>query len=152
MREMLSGRVVIACIGNRLRGDDAVGPFISGLVTETADLKVVDCGETPENYLGAIVKLRPDKVVIVDAAHFGGEPGEVRLVRKSEIAGGGLSTHDAILTLFADFIEKESGAHTYFLAVQPVTLEVGKGLSPSVEQAGRSVAAAINEIAAEVRQ
>lgn len=152
LREMLCGRVVVACVGNGLRGDDGVGPFISGLVAETAELKVVDCGETPENYLGTIAKFRPDKVVIIDAAHFGGEPGEIKIVKKSEIGGGGLSTHDAILTLFADFIEKESGARTYFLAIQPVTLEAGRGLSPEVEQAGSSVAAAINEITAGTRR
>ena len=49
LAKMLSGRVVIACIGNEMRGDDGVGPFIAGLLTPSERVKVVDCGETPEN-------------------------------------------------------------------------------------------------------
>jgi hydrogenase 3 maturation protease len=146
LKDMLAGTVVIACVGNELRGDDGVGPFISRLITEAGSVHVVDCGETPENYLGVIARFGPDKVVVIDAAQFGGEPGETRLVKKSEIAGGGASTHDAILTLFTDFIEHETGAETFFLAVQPARTEVGTGLSPAVEAAGRRIAAAINQI------
>ena len=142
--DMLSGRVVIACIGNELRGDDGVGPFISRLLNPSERVSVVDCGETPENFLGVIAGYSPDKVVIVDAAYFKGEPGEIRLIEKERIEGGGFSTHDAILTLFADYIEAESGAKTFFLAIQPVRSEVGEGLSPEVEDAARQVAGAIN--------
>jgi hydrogenase 3 maturation protease len=144
LSDMLSGRVVIACIGNQLRGDDGVGPFIGSQVQATDRVRVVDCGETPENFLGVIARQRPEKVVIIDAARFGGRPGEVRLVKKEEIGGGGLSTHDAILTLFADFIEEQTGARTFFLAIQPERSEVGRGLTLSVEKAALSVAAAIN--------
>jgi hydrogenase 3 maturation protease len=143
---MLQGRCVVACIGNDLRGDDGVGPFVAALLKPTADLTVVDCGETPENYLGVIAGCNPEKVVIIDAAYFGGEPGEVRTVRKSEIGGGGASTHDAILTLFADYIEARTGAEAFFIAIQPKNSEVGSGLSPEVERTARELAAAINRI------
>jgi len=144
LARMLSGRVVVACIGNELRGDDGVGPFIAGLLEPTDRLTVVDCGETPENYLGVIARHSPEKVLIVDAAYFGGRPGEVRVVKKSEIAGGGASTHDAILTLFADYLEAQTGAAAFFVAIQPKTSQVGSGLSPEVEAAARELAAAIN--------
>jgi hydrogenase 3 maturation protease len=146
LHEMLTGRVVIACIGNELRGDDGVGPFMAGLIRPTSRVRVINCGETPENFLGVIASYEPERVVIIDAAEFGGDPGEIRVVRKDEIAGGGLSTHDAILTLFADFIEEQTGARTFFLAVQPVRSDVGDTLSPAVEQAGREVAASINDV------
>jgi hydrogenase 3 maturation protease len=143
---MLTGRVVIACIGNDLRGDDGVGPFIADLLRPTNLVKVVNCGETPENYLGVVAKLSPQKVIIIDAAYFGGNPGEVRAVKKSEIGGGGASTHDAILTLFADYIEAQTGADTFFIAIQPENSEVGSGLSPIVEAAARDLASAINKL------
>jgi hydrogenase 3 maturation protease len=143
---MLEGRVVVACVGNQLRGDDGVGPFVASLLISTDRVRVVDCGETPENYLGVISSHRPDRVLIVDAAHFGGDPGEIRTVSKAEITGGGISSHDAILTLFADYIEAGSGAKTFFLAIQPENTQVGTGLSRQVEAAGREIAAAINEI------
>jgi hydrogenase 3 maturation protease len=143
---MLSGRVVVACIGNELRGDDGVGPLIAKLLKPTDSLTVVDCGETPENFLGVIAGHNPDKVLIIDAAYFGGEPGDVRVVRKSDIAGGGASTHDAILTLFADYIEARTGAEAFFVAIQPKTSQVGGGLSPEVESAALALAAAINRL------
>ncbi|MFH1314337.1 MAG: hydrogenase 3 maturation endopeptidase HyCI [Candidatus Eisenbacteria bacterium] len=146
LNDMLTGTVVIACVGNELCGDDGVGPFISRLIKESESVHVVDCGETPENYLGVIVGFKPEKVVVIDVAEFGGAAGEIRLVKKSEITGGGASTHDAILTLFTDFIEHETGAQTFFLAIQPARREVGEGLSPTIEAAGREVATAINNI------
>ena len=144
MIRMLDGRVVIACIGNELRGDDGVGPFIAGILKPTDRVTVVNCGETPENYLGVIAGYKPEHVVIIDAAYFGGEPGDVRVVKKSEIAGAGASTHDAILTLFAEYIEAQTGAETFFIAIQPRRSQVGDVLSPPVEAAARELAAAIN--------
>jgi hydrogenase 3 maturation protease len=146
LEQMLSGKVVIACIGNELRGDDGVGPFISRLLQGSQSVRVVNCGETPENYLGVIVRYNPNRVIVIDAADFGGRPGETRAVRKTDITAGGLSTHDAILTLFADFIEKQTGAETLFLAIQPERSEVGCGLSPAVEAAARQIAKAINRL------
>jgi hydrogenase 3 maturation protease len=146
LEQMLSGRVVIACIGNELRGDDGVGPFISRLLQGSELVQVVNCGETPENYLGVIVRYNPDRVVVIDAADFGGRPGETQMVRKADITAGGLSTHDAILTLFADYIEKQTGAETLFLAIQPGQSEVGCGLSPGVEAAAHQIAGVINQL------
>jgi len=146
LTEILSGRVVIACIGNRMRGDDGVGPYVAGLIRETDLVRVVDCGETPENFLGTIARLNPEKVVIVDAAYFGGSPGEIRIVGKEEITGGGASTHDAILTVFADYIEAETGAQTFFIAIQPSRTTIGDSMSEDVAEAGKRLAAAINEI------
>ena len=147
LTRMLTGRVVIACIGNELRGDDGVGPFIAGLLKPTGSVTVVDCGETPENYLGVIAGHNPEKVLIIDAAYFGGEPGEIRVVEKSEIRGGGASTHDAILTLFADYIEARTGAESFFVAIQPKSSQVGGRLSPEAETAALELAAAINRLA-----
>jgi hydrogenase 3 maturation protease len=149
LAEMLSGRVTIACIGNEMRGDDGIGPFIAGLITPSERIKVVNCGETPENFLGVIAGTSPEKVVIVDSAHFRGEPGEIRMIDKDSIEGGGFSTHDAILTLFANYIEEQTGARTYFLAIQPKRSEVGEGLSPEIEKVAREIAGAINNLTGE---
>jgi hydrogenase 3 maturation protease len=146
LARMFTGRVAIACIGNELRGDDGVGPSVAKLLKPSGDMKVIDCGETPENYLGVIAAHNPEKVVIIDAAYFGGVPGEIRVVEKSAISGGGASTHDAILTLFADYIEAQTGAETFFIAIQPESSELGGVLSPAVEAAGRDLASTINEL------
>jgi len=146
LKGMLSGRAVIVCIGNELRGDDGVGPFVSGLIKASRKVTVINCGETPENYLGVISRLNPQKVVIIDAANFGGQPGQIRTVSRSEITGGGLSTHDAVLTLFSGYIEEQTGAETFFVAIQPGPTEVGGRLSVRVEQAAIRLAGLINQV------
>jgi hydrogenase 3 maturation protease len=145
---MLSGKVVIACVGNELRADDGVGPLIAGLVEETPNLKVVDCGETPENYLGVIIREKPDKVIVIDAVFLGGEVGEVRAVRKEELAEGGYSTHMPTLSLFTDFVESQIDITTYFVGIQPKSLAFGGKMSPEVEKTGRDLARRINTISA----
>jgi hydrogenase 3 maturation protease len=146
LHDMLSGRIVIACIGNELRGDDGFGPLMARLIEATGSAEVVDCGETPENYLGVIARSRPEKVIVLDAADFGGKTGEVRIVKKSEIDGAGVSTHAPILTMFADYIENQTGAQTYFLAIQPKTTAFGRPLSDEVRTAAGELAAQINRI------
>lgn len=146
LSDILSGRVVIACIGNEMRGDDGVGPFLARLIKETQQVRVIDCGETPENFLGKVIGLKPEKVVVIDAAYFGGKAGDVKLVSREEITGGGASTHDAILTVFADYIEGESCAQVFFLAIQPESTKMGEALSEPVAMAAKKLASVINEI------
>jgi hydrogenase 3 maturation protease len=149
LARMLSGRVVVACIGNQWRGDDGAGPFIAGLIEVSERVAVVDCGDTPENFLGVISRLKPERIVVIDAADFGGSAGEIRAVARSEIAWGSLSTHAPRLTLFTDFIEAQTGAETFFLAIQPENLAFGRPLGAQVEAACRGLADQINrEIAA----
>lgn len=148
LTEMLAGKVVIACVGNELRADDGVGPLMAGLITETPGLKVVNCGETPENFLGVIIRESPDKVVVIDAVHMGAEPGETRAIRKEELAEGGYSTHMPTLSLFTDFVESQVDTRTYFIGIQPETIAFGEKMTPGVEKAARDLAGRINAIAA----
>ncbi|MFZ1947665.1 MAG: hydrogenase 3 maturation endopeptidase HyCI [bacterium] len=147
LRRMLSGRVVVACVGNEWRGDDGVGPFVGRLIRPSGRLTVLDCGETPENYLGVIVRLGPEKVVVIDAADFGGAPGDVRAIARDEIGGGGISTHAARLVLLTDYVEAGTDAETFFVAIQPGSLEFGGPMGPAVEAAARRLAEAINRVA-----
>ena len=144
---MLGGRVVIACVGNELRADEGAGPLIAGLINETPDLRVVNCGETPENYLGVIIREKPDKVVVIDAVYMGGEPGEVRAIRKEDLAEGGYSTHMPTLSLFTDFVESQTDTAVYFIGIQPESITFGGRMTPAVERAARDFAARINAIA-----
>jgi len=146
LAHMLSGRVVVACVGNEWRGDDGVGPLVATLLEQSDRVRVVNCGDTPENYLGVIARVKPKKVLVVDAADFRGRVGEIRIVARQDIGGGGISTHAARLTLFTDFVEAQTGAQTYFLAIQPASLEFGKPVGAAVERAGRELADFINDV------
>ncbi len=145
---MLAGKAVIACVGNDVRADDGVGPLVAGLIKETPSLKVINCGDTPENYLGVIIGEKPDKVVVVDAVFHGGEVGEVKAIRKEDLKEGGLSTHAPTLSLFTDFVESQIQTVTYFIGIQPGTVAFGRKMSPEVERAARELAKQINAAAA----
>jgi hydrogenase 3 maturation protease len=147
LSEMLKGRVVIACVGNELRADDGAGPLVAGMIRETPDLKVVNCGETPENYLGVIIREKPDKIVVIDAVYMGAEAGEVRAIRKEDLAEGGYSTHMPTLSLFTDFVESQTDASTYFIGIEPATIAFGGKMTPKVEKASRELAGRINALA-----
>lgn len=79
---------VVGC-GNRLRGDDGVALEVLEAVRPllSADLRIVDAdGLAPWQWVEAIVGLQ--KVVIIDAACLGKEPGTIsRLEWNQEVEG-----------------------------------------------------------------
>ena len=47
-------KVLILGIGNRLRGDDAVGSILAERLAKKLDVPIIDEGNVPENYLAPI--------------------------------------------------------------------------------------------------
>jgi hydrogenase 3 maturation protease len=135
------GRVVMIGVGNPLKGDDGAGPFfirglsqICGRSRRIGTVPVlVDAGEVPENYTGAVTKAKPDTVVIVDAADFSGKPGEIKIFRAEEISGAGLATHSMSLGVFTEYLKQETGAEIFLLAIQPKAVKPGASLSKEVK-------------------
>jgi len=82
-------------------------------------------------------RLKPTMILFFDAADFGGNPGEIRLMSLRESAGKAISTHEIPLEL----IIKISGisSPTYLLGVQVKSLEFGERVSPPVKAAGEEV-------------
>lgn len=146
LTHMLTGRAVIVCVGNEWRGDEGVGHLIAGLLKPSERLGVVDCGETPENYLGVITGLKPENVIVISAVGFGATPGEIRVLKRREVGGFELSTLAPRLLIFTDYIEAQTGAATFFVGIQPATLEFGSSLGQAAAEAGRMLARAINEL------
>lgn len=82
-------KVLIVGVGNRMRADDAFGPLAIDRLKESMDLPqdwlLLDAGEVPENALGLVDKEKPDRVLLIDACDWGGQPGEVRFFTSEEI-------------------------------------------------------------------
>uniref|UniRef100_UPI003AF88451 hydrogenase 3 maturation endopeptidase HyCI n=1 Tax=Campylobacter hyointestinalis TaxID=198 RepID=UPI003AF88451 len=58
----------LLCIGNKMRGDDAVGLYVGELVEEQIPSWRVFYGQdVPENEFGALREFDPDIIVVVDA-------------------------------------------------------------------------------------
>jgi hydrogenase 3 maturation protease len=141
LRSRLKGKVVIAGVGNSLRGDDGAGPrLIERLDSNTEKrrpktLFLFNCREVPENYLGPISRVNPDTIVIIDSADFSLQPGEVKIIETGDIREGGLSTHNASLKLSLDFLKESTKADIFLLGIQPKSRKLGEGLSLPVEKA-----------------
>ena len=95
------------CIGNRDGGDDAVGPYIADtLKGKNVDFDVIDCGVAPENFTSVVKRLKPKKVLVVDAVDMGISPGEIRLISKDKIGVMHISTHGIPLSVLMEYISR----------------------------------------------
>lgn len=123
---------VILGIGNMLKGDDGVGPYI---ISKIGNIQAIDAGTVPENYIQKIIDSRPDEIIIIDAIDFGGRPGEVRWFTEIDSADISISTHNLPPRLFIDFIKQQTGAEIKIIAIQPKGLKFNTPLSEEVKKA-----------------
>lgn len=129
----LTGKVVILGIGNTLKSDDAAGSVIASALDKRLPYTIYDAGANPENYLGSIIKDKPDNIIIIDAADFGGSPGELRLEEPHGVETSGMFfTHNSSLWMCADYLQKHLPADIIVLLIQPKTLSFGDEMSPEV--------------------
>ena len=122
-------------IGNALHGDDGVGPFIAQSF-QAPGWRSMDAGDAPENFISLVRRETPARVVLVDAAQMGCEPGGLRRIPKEKIRDVAWGTHGLPLSHLTAFLE-ELGPEVVLLGIQPVSLEEGEFLSPAVEKAAR---------------
>jgi len=143
--------VAVLGLGNVLMGDDALGPTVVKVLEAEYEfppgVSVQDLGTPGLDLTPYLAGLRA--AIVVDTVRAGGAPGEVRLYRRDEILKNPpqprLSPHDpglkeALLTV--EF--SGSGPREVLLVgVIPAGVETGVGLSPAVQGAVRSAAAAV---------
>jgi hydrogenase 3 maturation protease len=129
---ILKGKVVIVGVGNVLRGDDGLGPVFVERLKSKVGIPCINAGNAFENYLGVIIRERPETVLLVDAVHLDMDPGEFAIVDPNEIEHGGLSTHDVSPSLFLNLLVEEIKCNVFLLGVQPERIELGTGISKTV--------------------
>ena len=132
-KDILNGKVVVLGIGNTLKGDDAFGPALIERIKGSARAVCIDGGTAPENYLGKVVKEKPDTIIIVDAVHLDLKPGQYDILKKDDIVKCGFTTHDISPAMLIEYLEKETGADIYLLAVQPGNISFGAEMSNAVK-------------------
>jgi hydrogenase 3 maturation protease len=153
LESRLKGVVVIAGIGNPLRGDDGAGPrFLSILKKRLENLAVrpsvhlMNCRETPENYFRPIARLRPDTVILVDCASLGLAPGQLRIVEAGDLCEHNPSTHGISPALFMNRLKQETAADVFMIAVQPATTSFREPLSQPVTRALTELASLVEGV------
>jgi len=143
MMKKPSPRVVVVGIGNRMLGDDAVGPVIARTlrqaVVERPALLCLDAGPTPENFTGSILRFQPDMLLMVDAADLNAPPGAIHLLDPYRDQTYQVGTHTLALSVCIHYIQASLHCEVYLLAVQPYTLQPGHGLSTPVRHSARQI-------------
>ena len=135
------GKTVIVTIGNPLRRDDGVGVYIGERLVRVLPtcFHLIQAGFAPERSIDDILSERPAKVIFIDAASFGGIPGEVRVLTEEEIVSVTLSTHTFPLPVIARIVAEEIGCEVVFVGIQPEDVSFGEGLSEEVERAASTI-------------
>jgi hydrogenase 3 maturation protease len=128
-------KIMILGVGNTLRGDDGVGPTLIRDLRGKVGCGLLDCGEVPENHLQKIIDFGPDTIVIVDAADWGGNPGEMREISPEEIANPGFSSHNSSLGLVLAYLRAHLRAKIIIIGVQSRTREFLDPMSPEAKRA-----------------
>ena len=131
----MSSNVLLA-VGSVLRGDDAAGPLLAKMMTDSPveGWSVIDGGQCPEDELGVIRRLQPETVLVFDAADMGLPPGAVRNLSAGDVATDCLiSTHALPITFLLGEIESMA-KRVVFLGIQPADTTFFAPLTPAVRE------------------
>lgn len=135
LEEFLYGcsKLIILGIGNDIRGDDGLGPYIinclsnlnkdasnnnvlggadidnsvnlGDIIRFSENILLINGGSVPENFTGPIKKFNPSHIIIIDACLMNMNPGEVNIVSKDNIVNVSVSTHSMSLTYLIKYLE-----------------------------------------------
>jgi len=135
LKEHLKGKVIILGIGSTMRRDDAAGSLLAARLKGKVPFEVFDSGSSPENYLGKIIREKPDNIIIIDAVDFGGKPGDYLVFESRDVKTVNLfSTHNASISLVTDYLQNNLTAGILILAIQPASVAFGEDLSQPVSK------------------
>jgi hydrogenase 3 maturation protease len=138
--EPLAGRVLIAGVGNPMRGDDGAGPAVIDKIRDRVGVPCIDCGVAPENYLGKILHVKPDTLLFIDIVHFHGSTGEVRLFSDADIGSGDLATHGLSLTVSCEYLKANMPVRIFVLGIEPGNTGLDTPMSAPVSRAVQDIA------------
>jgi hydrogenase maturation protease len=132
-------RIVVIGVGNLLLRDEGIGIHAVQALQELdlpADVKLVDGGTSPD--LIAYTRAG-DKLIIVDAARAGGEPGTIYRFKPEDLAGerGGLaSAHElgVVENLNLMSLTGNEPGEIVIIGIEPKEIDWGTELSAALQQ------------------
>ena len=126
-------KTVLMCIGSVLCGDDAAGMVIADKLAGSG-IDVFACSTAPENFTGAVRELKPETVILIDAAGMGMKPGEVGFPDPEDIGGISFSTHMLPLKFMVDYFRALLKCSVYIIGIEPSDCSMGAEMSAEVEK------------------
>ncbi|WP_367237793.1 hydrogenase maturation peptidase HycI [uncultured Methanobrevibacter sp.] len=117
-------KLIIVGIGNELKYDDGVGPYIISELNKlnlNENILLINAKTVPENFTGKIRKENPSHIILVDACLMGLNPGDYKIVNKDDFADIGISTHSMSLSYFVKFLNHDN---ILFIGIEPESLDL----------------------------
>ncbi|MBR0270705.1 MAG: hydrogenase maturation peptidase HycI [Methanobrevibacter sp.] len=111
-------------VGNELKYDDGVGPFIISQLNKrnlNDNVLLINAQTVPENFTGKIRMEKPSHIIIIDACLMGLNPGDFQIVNEDDFINIGLSTHSMSLSYFVKFLNHDN---VLFIGIEPESLEL----------------------------
>ncbi|MFV0574954.1 MAG: hydrogenase maturation peptidase HycI [Vibrio sp.] len=144
--EVQADRIILT-VGNSMMGDDGAGPLLAQMCRDNPveGWMVIEGGSVPEDSLHIIRKVQPKQVVVVDAADFGEEPGEIRFI-ESEMINDlfVVSTHSLPLNFLIDEL-KTFVPDVAFVGIQPAIVAFYAPLTTMVQEAVEKIHYALSD-------
>ena len=140
-------KTLIITIGNRLRSDDSVALYIADNIKKTPDyITLINAENKPENIIDHAESIMPSKTIIIDAANFNGNPGEIRLIPNEYIPDSTLSTHTFPLKVIVKILEEDTKSKVHFLAIQIQSVDLGENISKEVKVSADEIIEYLNSL------
>ena len=110
-------RVAVVGMGSEF-GDEAAGLMVADHLKDVGPrgALVIRAEDRPENFTEQIRRFNPTHILFVQAASFGGRPGEARLL---PIDAHGEGLHESPLTTLAHYLDTVLSAHVRLLIIEP---------------------------------
>ena len=137
----------LVCVGNEMRGDDAVGPAVADRLAGRVPWNVYNTQTAPENFLMKIAAAGPKSVILVDAIAFDAAPGTIELFAPDDLSGQGPSTHGPAPLTFLEALAMLHPCRRAVLGIRPACTELGSPMSAPVVAAVDRVVQAFLDIA-----
>ncbi|SHO56491.1 hydrogenase maturation peptidase HycI [Vibrio quintilis] len=134
-------RQILLTVGNSMMGDDGAGPYLAKLFhhNPVEGWEVMEGGTMPEDTLHLIRKAKPDRVLVVDAADFGEQAGEIRIIDPDTIADMFMvSTHSLPLNFMIDELKSFVPTVT-FVGIQPAAVAFAFPMTDMVKSAVETI-------------
>lgn len=140
--------LLIITMGNKLREDDGVGPYIAEHVTLTnPNIKLVNVGDRVENIIEEIELNHPNKVILIDATDFGGQVGEIRLIPAELLPEKGVSTHSFPLKAILAYLKEEfESIEVKIIGIQVKSTGYNEGINREVLDSANLLIKYINSL------
>jgi hydrogenase 3 maturation protease len=145
--EPVEFRFAVLGIGNELNGDDSAGIHLArGLragLGDRPEFLVLEGGTIPENTTGPLRRFKPHRVLMVDAADLGLDPGAIQFVDLDDVRGYSASSHSLPLSVLGSYLKAELGCEVDLLCVQPQSLQFEAPMTATVTLAVDNIVAQI---------